>query len=99
MLTALTGVAAPMPMRNISTDLIAPSHFPGKKPEEAIVMSFRDKLFANLRFFPDGTPKTDFVLSERRYQSARILLTGGISVAAAPARPRSGRYRRPASPA
>ena len=77
MLTALTGVAAPMPMRNISTDLIAPSHFPGKKPEEAIVMSFRDKLFANLRFFPDGTPKTDFVLSERRYQSARILLTGG----------------------
>ena len=63
-------------MPNIGTDLIAPSHFPGKKPEEAIVLSFKDKLFANLRFFPDGTPKTDFVLRESRYQGARILLTG-----------------------
>ena len=39
-------------------------------------MSFKDKLFANLRYFPDGTPKTDFVLGEARYQGARILLTG-----------------------
>ena len=74
--TVLTGVAAPIPMPNISTDLIAPSQFPGKKPEEAIVLSFKDKLFANLRFIPDGTPKTDFVLRESRYQGARILLTG-----------------------
>lgn len=74
--TVLTGVAAPIPMPNISTDLIAPSHFPGKKPEEAIVMSFKDKLFANLRYFPDGTPKTDFVLGDARYQGAKILLTG-----------------------
>ena len=97
--TVLTGVAAPIPMPNISTDLIAPSHFPGKKPEEAIVMSFKDKLFANLRFFPDGTPKTDFVLGESRYQAARILLTGEILAAAARVRPPSGRCRRPVSPA
>ena len=38
----------PIPMPNISTDLIAPSRCPGKKPEEAIVLSFKDKLFANL---------------------------------------------------
>ena len=52
--TVLTGVAAPMLMTNINTDLIAPSHFPGKKPEEAVLMPMRDKMFANLRYFPDG---------------------------------------------
>jgi 3-isopropylmalate/(R)-2-methylmalate dehydratase small subunit len=74
--TVLTGVAVPIPMPKISTDLIAPSHFLGKKPEEAIVMSFNDKLLAKLRYFPDGTPKTDFVLDGTRYRGARILLTG-----------------------
>ena len=39
-------------------------------------MPFKDKLFANLRYFPDGTPKTDFVLGEPRYRGAQILLTG-----------------------
>jgi 3-isopropylmalate/(R)-2-methylmalate dehydratase small subunit len=74
--TVLTGVAAPILMTNISTDLIAPSHFPGKRPEQAVLMAFKDKLFANLRYFPDGTPKTDFVLSEARYQGACVLLAG-----------------------
>ena len=75
-ITVLTGVAAPILMTNISTDLIAPSHFPGKRPEQAVLMAFKDKLFANLRYFPDGTPKTDFVLSEPRYQGACVLLAG-----------------------
>jgi 3-isopropylmalate/(R)-2-methylmalate dehydratase small subunit len=74
--TVVTGVSAPMLMTNINTDLIAPSHFPGKKPEEAVLMSLRDKMFANLRYFPDGTPKPDFVLAEPRYRDAVILLTG-----------------------
>lgn len=74
--TVLTAVAAPMLMTNTNTDLIAPSHFPGKRPEEAVLMPMRDKMFANLRYFPDGTPKADFVLSQARYSEARILLAG-----------------------
>ena len=74
--TVVTGVAAPMLMNNINTDLIAPSHFPGKKPEEAVLMALKDKMFANLRFHPDGAPKPDFVLSQARYKDARFLLAG-----------------------
>jgi 3-isopropylmalate/(R)-2-methylmalate dehydratase small subunit len=74
--TEVTGVAAPMLMNNINTDLIAPSHFPGKKPEEAVLMAFKDKMFANLRFHPDGTPKPDFVLNQPRYKDARVILAG-----------------------
>jgi 3-isopropylmalate/(R)-2-methylmalate dehydratase small subunit len=74
--TVLTGVAAPMLMTNINTDLIAPSHFPGKKPEEAVLMSMPEKLFANLRYFPDGTRKPDFVLDQPRYREARFILAG-----------------------
>jgi 3-isopropylmalate/(R)-2-methylmalate dehydratase small subunit len=74
--TVLTGVAAPILMNNISTDLIAPSHFPGKKPEEAVLMAMRDKLFANLRYFPDGTRKPDFILEQPKYRGAKVILAG-----------------------
>jgi 3-isopropylmalate/(R)-2-methylmalate dehydratase small subunit len=74
--TVLTGVAVPMLMTNTNTDLIAPSHFPGKRPEEAVLMPMRDKMFANLRYFPDGTAKSDFLLSQARYSEASILLAG-----------------------
>ena len=72
----VTGVAAPMLMNNINTDLIAPSHFPGKKPEDAVLMTLKDKMFANLRFHPDGAPKPDFVLNQPRYREARFILAG-----------------------
>ena len=74
--TEVTGIAAPMLMNNINTDLIAPSHFPGKKPEEAVLMAFKDKMFANLRFHPDGAPKPDFVLNQPRYKDTRVILAG-----------------------
>jgi 3-isopropylmalate/(R)-2-methylmalate dehydratase small subunit len=74
--TVLTGVAVPMLMTNTNTDLIAPSHFPGKRPEEAVLMPMRDKMFAILRYFPDGTAKSDFLLSQARYSEASILLAG-----------------------
>src|SRR6516164_777608 len=72
----VTGVAAPMLMNNINTDLIAPSHFPGKKPEEAVLMALKDKMFANLRYHPDGTTKPDFVLNQPRYKDATFILAG-----------------------
>jgi 3-isopropylmalate/(R)-2-methylmalate dehydratase small subunit len=74
--TVLTGVTAPMLMTNINTDLLAPSHFPGKKPEEAILMKLPEKMFANLRYFPDGSRKPDFVLDQPRYRDARFILAG-----------------------
>jgi 3-isopropylmalate/(R)-2-methylmalate dehydratase small subunit len=74
--TVVTGIAAPMLMTNINTDLIAPSQFPGKKSEEAVLMPLRDKMFANLRYFPDGSRKPDFVLDQPRYREVRVLLAG-----------------------
>jgi 3-isopropylmalate/(R)-2-methylmalate dehydratase small subunit len=74
--TTLTGTATPMLMANINTDLIAPSLMPGRSPEEAAVMSLKDKMFANLRFNADGSAKPGFPLDEPRYQNARILLAG-----------------------
>src|SRR6201986_5492962 len=74
--TVLSGVAGPMLMENINTDLIAPSRMPGRSPEDAAKMSLQDKTFANLRFQADGTPKPDFVLDQPRYRDARIILDG-----------------------
>src|SRR5579862_1167675 len=74
--TVLTGVAAPLLMPNINTDLIAPSLMPGRPAIEAAQMALKDKLFANLRHEKDGTPRPDFVLSKPRYQKAAILLAG-----------------------
>jgi 3-isopropylmalate/(R)-2-methylmalate dehydratase small subunit len=63
--TELTGIAAPMLMANINTDLIAPTLMPGRTHEQAAEMSLRGKMFANLRFAPDGTPRQNFVLNKR----------------------------------
>lgn len=74
--TTLNGVAAPMLMENINTDLIAPSLMPGRSPEDAAKMNLKDKMFANLRFHADGKPKPEFVLDQPRYRGARIILAG-----------------------
>jgi 3-isopropylmalate/(R)-2-methylmalate dehydratase small subunit len=71
-----TGVAAPMLMTNINTDLIAPSLMPGRTPEEAARLPLKAKMFANLRHEKDGTPRPDFVLDQPRYRDASVLLTG-----------------------
>jgi 3-isopropylmalate/(R)-2-methylmalate dehydratase small subunit len=39
-------------------------------------MALREKMFANLRFTPDGTERADFVLNQPRYRDARIILAG-----------------------
>ena len=45
--TRHTGVAAPMLMTNINTDLIAPSLMPGHTPDEAAKLTLREKMFAD----------------------------------------------------
>jgi 3-isopropylmalate/(R)-2-methylmalate dehydratase small subunit len=74
--TVVTGVAAPMLMTNINTDLIAPTLMPGRTPDEAAKLTLRDRMFANLRFSPDGTARPDFVLNQEKYAQARIILAG-----------------------
>jgi 3-isopropylmalate/(R)-2-methylmalate dehydratase small subunit len=74
--TVVSGVAAPMLMTNINTDLIAPSLMPGHTPDEAVKLTLREKMFANLRFTPDGKEKPDFVLNQPRYRDACIVLAG-----------------------
>ena len=41
-----------------------------------MLMALKDKMFANLRFHPDGAPKPDFVLNQPRYRDARFILAG-----------------------
>ena len=74
--TVVTGVAAPMLMTNINTDLIAPSLMPGRTPEDGARLSLKEKLFANLRYDATGQEKPGFVLSQPRYRNAQILLAG-----------------------
>ncbi len=74
--TSLTGVAAPMLMVNINTDLLAPSLVPGKALVDIPLIPLKDKMFANLRYDSNGVEKPDFVLNQERYRAARILLAG-----------------------
>lgn len=74
--TVLRGVAAPLLMNNINTDLIAPSLVPGRTPDEAAKLPLKVKLFANLRYDRTGAERADFVLNQPRGRGARILLAG-----------------------
>ncbi len=75
----LTGVAAPLPIINIDTDMIIPKQF-----LKSIKRSgFGKNLFDELRYLDEGQPdqdctgrplNPDFVLNQARYQGASVLL-------------------------
>ena len=68
--TALTGVAAPLPMANVDTDKIIPARF-----LKSISRSgFGKNLFANLRYREDGSENPDFVLNQPPYRKAEVLI-------------------------
>ena len=70
--TTLTGVAAPMPLVNIDTDMIIPKQF-----LKTIQRSGLGKnLFDEMRFTQDGQEIPDFVLNQPAYRSAQILVAG-----------------------
>ncbi|WP_128516127.1 3-isopropylmalate dehydratase small subunit [Tabrizicola thermarum] len=70
--TTLTGVAAPMPLVNIDTDMIIPKQF-----LKTIQRSGLGKnLFDEMRYTPDGQEIPDFVLNQPAYRSAQILVAG-----------------------
>ncbi len=70
--TTLTGVAAPLPMINVDTDMIIP-----KQHLKTIKRTgLGGALFEEMRFTPDGAEVPDFVLNQPAYRNARILVAG-----------------------
>jgi 3-isopropylmalate/(R)-2-methylmalate dehydratase small subunit len=68
--TRLDAVAAPMPVPNVDTDQIIPARFLRKSRSDG----YGQYLFRDLRFEPDGSEKSGFVLNEAPYRGARILV-------------------------
>ncbi|RPE63116.1 3-isopropylmalate/(R)-2-methylmalate dehydratase small subunit [Pacificibacter maritimus] len=68
----ITGVAAPMPLVNIDTDMIIPKVF----LKSIARTGFGKNLFDEMRFNRDGTEIEDFVLNKPQYRNAEILIAG-----------------------
>ncbi len=70
--TTLRGIAEPLPMINVDTDMIIPKQF-----LKTIQRSGLGKnLFDEMRYDDNGTEKPDFVLNRPAYREAVILVTG-----------------------
>lgn len=70
--TTLTGVAAPLPLRNIDTDMIIPKQFLKTIKRTGLGKS----LFYEMRYDQEGNENPDFVLNQPAYRKATILVTG-----------------------
>jgi 3-isopropylmalate/(R)-2-methylmalate dehydratase small subunit len=70
--TTLTGVAAPLPMRNVDTDMIIPKQFLKTIKRTGLGKS----LFFEMRYDDAGKEIPDFVLNRPAYRGATILVTG-----------------------
>jgi len=66
----LTGVAAPMAIRNIDTDMIIPKQFLKTIKREGLGVH----LFDEMRYLDDGTENPDFVLNKSAYKGASIIV-------------------------
>ena len=70
--TVLEGVAAPIRMINVDTDMVIPKQY-----LKTIKRTGLGKvLFAEKRFREDGTENPDFVLNKPAYRKSRILVAG-----------------------
>ena len=70
--TTLTGVAAPLPIRNVDTDMIIPKQFLKTIKRTGLGKS----LFYEMRYDQEGNEVADFVLNQPAYRGATILVTG-----------------------
>lgn len=68
----LAGVAAPLNLINIDTDMIIPKQFLKTIKREGLGKN----LFDEMRFTVDGDEIADFVLNKDAYRKAQILVTG-----------------------
>src|ERR1700704_4980244 len=70
--TTLSGVAAPLPMVNVDTDMIIPKQFLKTTKRTGLASA----LFFEMRTRPDGSENPDFVLNKPAYKKAQILVAG-----------------------
>jgi 3-isopropylmalate/(R)-2-methylmalate dehydratase small subunit len=68
--TSLTGVAAPLEITNVDTDMIIPKQYLKTIKRTGL----GGGLFAEMRYNPDGSENPDFVLNKPAYRNARILV-------------------------
>ena len=70
--TKLTGVAAPLPVVNVDTDMIIPKDYLKTIKRTGLGKG----LFAEARYKEDGSENPDFVLNKPAYRNAKILVAG-----------------------
>ena len=70
--TKLTGVAAPLPVVNVDTDMIIPKDYLKTIKRTGLGQG----LFAEARYKEDGSENPDFVLNKPAYRNAQILVAG-----------------------
>ncbi len=70
--TKLEGVAAPLNMINVDTDMIIPKQYLKTIQRTGLGKA----LFDEMRFNQDGSEKPDFVLNKPAYRKAKILVAG-----------------------
>ena len=68
----LTGIAAPMPLVNIDTDMIIPKIFLKTIKRSGLGVN----LFDEMRYDRSGNEIADFVLNKPQYRKAEILIAG-----------------------
>ncbi|SFC84992.1 3-isopropylmalate dehydratase small subunit [Tropicimonas isoalkanivorans] len=70
--TTLTGIAAPLPLINVDTDMIIPKQFLKTIKRSGLGVN----LFDEMRYDTDGNENPDFVLNKPAYRNAEILVAG-----------------------
>ena len=68
----LTGIAAPLPIINVDTDMIIPKQFLKTIKRSGLGVN----LFDEMRYDDDGKEIPDFVLNQPAYRDAEILVSG-----------------------
>ncbi|MEM1362482.1 MAG: 3-isopropylmalate dehydratase small subunit [Pseudomonadota bacterium] len=70
--TTLTGVAAPLPLINVDTDMIIPKQFLKTIKRSGLGVN----LFDEMRYHENGDENPEFVLNKPAYRDAKILIAG-----------------------
>ena len=70
--TKLSGVAAPLPLVNVDTDMIIPKQFLKTIKRSGLGAN----LFDEMRFDTEGNEIEDFVLNKAAYRDAQIIVAG-----------------------
>ncbi len=70
--TKITSVAIPLDLINVDTDMIIPKQFLKTIKRTGLGKN----LFHEMRYFEDGSERTEFILNQPAYRNAKILIGG-----------------------